>query len=159
MLCQGRLNGPNFPNCSALRVPSPRRLATLCPMSDEDADNTDNAASLITAVGGAPGLKREGTRASLAGILCPAGAGRHVGPTGHESARRAPEAALPHGLLRGAAPPDPQTLNHALGGMIGSSRYASCPPPACKVTWPPKISGGRSSGSLWVIPPVPRDEK
>jgi hypothetical protein len=34
-------------------------------------------------------------------------------------------------------------------GMMGSRRQASFPPPAWRVTFPPKIFGGRSRGSSW----------
>src|SRR5262249_48885004 len=40
-------------------------------------------------------------------------------------------------------------------GMSGSSTWAARSGPACSVTSPAKIAGGRSRGSLWVDRPTP----
>ena len=38
---------------------------------------------------------------------------------------------------------------------MGSSKYGAMSAPKCSVFLPPKISGGRSRGSVWVNGPTP----
>lgn len=87
---------------------------------------------------------------------CPFTVGWCSGPTGPTDLRRQRKlstSSLPYSRHPLCAQIRLATAHGA--GIAGSSRYDVTSGPKCRVTVPPKISDGRSSGSVWMKGPTP----